>query len=300
MTDIGEKRFSYTILILPALLIYLAVVAFPTIFSILLSLTNYNGGLIFGNPNIEFVGIRSYLWMFTEPTRNFYTSLGNNMLIVAVSVFGQIPLGFILAYVLSRKLIQRGTALFQAMIFLPYIISPIIIGVLFRAFILGSKSVYMEVRSFFVPAAEFAIGSRPIIPVLVVVLWMWTGFYMIIFLAHMQRIDPTIIEAARIDGAKESRILWHITLPALTGEIVTCAILAISGSLKTFDLIYAMTGGGPAGQTRVLSLFMFESAFQGAANYPLANAISTVMVLISIVLIIVTRLVGKAFDREEA
>ena len=300
MTDIGEKRFSYTILILPALLIYLAVVAFPTIFSILLSLTNYNGGLIFGNPNIEFVGIRSYLWMFTEPTRNFYTSLGNNMLIVAVSVFGQIPLGFILAYVLSRKLIQRGTALFQAMIFLPYIISPIIIGVLFRAFILGSKSVYMEVRSFFVPAAEFAIGSRPIIPVLVVVLWMWTGFYMIIFLAHMQRIDPTIIEAARIDGAKESRILWHITLPALTGEIVTCAILAISGSLKTFDLIYAMTGGGPAGQTRVLSLFMFESAFQGAANYPLANAISTVMVFISIVLIVITRLVGKAFNREEA
>jgi len=300
MTDIGEKKFSYTILILPALLIYLAVVAFPTIFSILLSLTNYNGGLIFGNPNIEFVGIRSYLWMFTEPTRNFYTSLGNNMLIVAVSVFGQIPLGFVLAYILSRKLIHRGTALFQAMIFLPYIISPIIIGVLFRVFIVSPHSVYMEIVRFFNPAAEFAIGSRPIIPVLVVILWMWTGFYMIIFLAHMQRIDPTIIEAARIDGANEGNILLHITLPALTGEIVTCAILAISGSLRTFDLIYAMTGGGPAGQTKVLSLFMFESAFQGAANYPLANAISTVMVLISIVLIIVTRLVGKAFNREEA
>jgi len=300
MTDIGEKKFSYTILILPALLIYLAVVAFPTIFSILLSLTNYNGGLIFGNPNIEFVGIRSYLWMFTEPTGNFYTALGNNMLIVAVSVFGQIPLGFILAYILSRKLIHRGTALFQAMIFLPYIISPIIIGVLFRVFIISPHSVYMEILRFFNPAAEFAIGTRPIIPVLVVILWMWTGFYMIIFLAHMQRIDPTIIEAARIDGAKESRILWHITLPALTGEIVTCAILAISGSLRTFDLIYAMTSGGPAGQTKVLSLFMFESAFQGAANYPLANAISTVMVLISILLIIITRYVGKAFSREEA
>jgi len=300
MTDLGEKKFSYTILILPALIIYLAVVAFPTIFSILLSLTNYNGGLIFGNPNIEFVGIRSYLWMFTEPTGNFYTALGNNMLIVAVSVLGQIPLGFILAYVLSRKLIHRGTALFQAMIFLPYIISPIIIGVLFRVFIISPHSVYMEILRFFDPAADFAIGRRPIIPVLVVILWMWTGFYMIIFLAHMQRIDPTIIEAARIDGANEGSILWHITLPALTGEIVTCAILAISGSLKTFDLIYAMTGGGPAGQTKVLSLFMFESAFQGAANYPLANAISTVMVLISILLIIITRYVGKAFDREEA
>ena len=299
MSVISEKRFSYTVLVLPALLIYLAVVAFPTIFSVILSMTNYNGGLIFGNPAITFVGIRSYLWMFTEPTRNFYTSLGNNMLIVAVSVFGQIPLGFGLAYILSRKLIRRGTGLFQAMIFLPYVISPIIIGVLFRVFIISPHSVYMEIVRFFNPAAEFAIGSRPMIPLLVVILWMWTGFYMIIFLAHMQRIDPTIIEAARIDGAKESKILWHITLPALTGEIVTCAILAISGSLRTFDLIYAMTSGGPAGQTKVLSLFMYESAFQGSANYPLANAISTVMVFISIILIIVTRLIGKAFNRGE-
>jgi raffinose/stachyose/melibiose transport system permease protein len=81
---------------------------------------------------------------------------------------------------------------------------------------------------------------------------------------------------------------------------VTCAILAISGSLRTFDLIYAMTSGGPAGQTRVLSLYMYLSAFQGAPNYPLANAISTVMVLISVVLIILTRLVAKLFSEKGA
>ena len=123
--------------------------------------------------------------------------------------------------------------------------------------------------------------------------------YMIIFLANMQRIDPAIIEAARIDGAKESGILWHITLPALSGVIITTAILAISGSLKSFDLIYAMTNGGPAGQTRVLSLYMYQSAFQGAPNYPLANAISTVMVVISIILIIMTMSLGKAFREKE-
>ena len=89
------------------------------------------------------------------------------------------------------------------------------------------------------------------------------------------------------------------SLPALSGVIVTTAILAISGSLKTFDLIYAMTSGGPAGQTRVLSLYMYQSAFQGAPNYPLANAISTVMVLISIVLIVITRRLGKTFGSKE-
>lgn len=299
MTIQGEKRLSYAVLVLPAVIIYLAVVAFPTIFSILLSLTNYNGGLIFGNPDIQFVGLKSYIWMFTEPTGNFYTSLKNNMLIVLVSVFGQIPLGFILAYILSRKLIGRGNSFFQTMIYLPNVISPIIIGVLFNAIIYGRNSVLMEIRRIFDPAATFAINGNPMVPVLIVILWMFTGFYMIIFLANMQRIDPSIIEAARIDGAKEGRILWHITLPALSGVIVTTAILAISGSLKTFDLIYAMTSGGPAGQTRVLSLFMYQSAFQGSPNYPLANAISTVMVLISVVLIIVTRHVGKVFGGKE-
>ena len=93
MTTKGEKKLAYAVLALPAVLIYLAVVAFPTIFSVLLSLTNYNGGLIFGNPDIQFVGLRSYIWMFTEPTHNFYTSLVNNLLIVGISVFGQIPLG---------------------------------------------------------------------------------------------------------------------------------------------------------------------------------------------------------------
>lgn len=300
MTIQREKRLAYAILVLPALIIYLAVVAFPTVFSFLLSLTDYNGGAIFGNPDINFVGLKNYLWMFTEPTGNFYTSLINNLLIVAVSVFGQIPLGFLLAYILSRKLIRRGNKLAQTMIYLPNVISPIIIGVLFNAIIYGRNSAIMEVRRIFDPNAVFVINTNPMIPVLGVILWMYTGFYMIIFLANLQRIDPSIIEAARIDGAKEMQILRHISLPALSGVIITSAILAISGSLKTFDLIYAMTGGGPAGKTRVLSLYMYQSAFQGAPNYPLANAISTVMVLISIVLIIITQWLGKFFaDKEE-
>ena len=294
MTSRNEERFSYALLVIPALLIYLSVMAFPTIFSVLLSLTNYNGGKIFGNPNVRFVGFDSYVWMFTEPTGNFYIALRNNMLIVAVSVFGQIPLGFVLAYILSRKMI-KGTDLFQAVIYLPNVISPVIIGILFTNFINSQNSVYMEIRKMFNPAAEFTLNATPMIPVLVVILWMYTGFYMIIFLANLQRIDVQVIEAAKIDGAKESQVLRYIILPALSGVIVTCVILAIAGSLKSFDLIWVMTRGGPAGQTRVLSIYMYLSAFQGAPNYPLANAISTVMVLISFILIILTRRVEKIF-----
>jgi len=298
MTIKREEKFAYAALVLPALLIYLAVMAFPTIFSVALSVTNYNGGKIFGNPNVRFAGFTSYKWMFTEPAGNFYLALKNNMLIVAISVFGQIPLGFILAYILNRKLI-KGTDFFQSVIFVPNVISPVIIGILFRSFYMSPNSVYMEIIKYFNPNAEFTMMNQPMIPVLVVILWMYTGFYMIIFMANMQRIDPSIIEAARIDGAKEWQILSRIVLPALSGAIVVCSILAIAGSLRSFDLIFVMTQGGPAGMTRVLALYMYLSAFQGASNYPLANAISTVIILISFILIIITKIVENIFGGRE-
>jgi raffinose/stachyose/melibiose transport system permease protein len=283
---------------MPALLIYFSVMAFPTVFSVILSLTNYNGGKIFGSPKFSFVGFASYIEIFTNPNNYFYLALKNNLFIVLMSVFGQIPLGFVLAYILSRRLI-RGVDFFQTMIYLPNVISPVIIGILFKSFYLNSNSVYMEIVRLFNPAAEFAVNSHPMMPVLVVMLWMYTGMYMIIFLANIQRIDISVIEAARIDGASEGQILKYIILPALSGIIVTCAILAISGSLKSFDLIYVMTAGGPANQTNVLSLYMYKMAFQGAVNYPLANAISTVMVIISFILIALTRAVEKRFGGKE-
>jgi raffinose/stachyose/melibiose transport system permease protein len=220
------------------------------------------------------------------------------MLIVAVSVFGQIPLGFTLAYILNQKFV-KGSKFFQALIYLPNVISPIIIGIIFKSIYYGQNSVYMEIVRWFKPGADFVISSQPMIPLLVVILWMYTGFYMIIFLANLQRIDPQIIEAARIDGASEGQILTRIILPALLGVIVTCSILAITGSLRSFDIVYAMTNGGPANLTRVLSLYMYSMAFVGAPNYPLANAISTVMILISFILIIVVRVVEKIIGEKD-
>jgi raffinose/stachyose/melibiose transport system permease protein len=228
----------------------------------------------------------------------FYLALKNNFYIVLISVFGQIPLGFILAYILSRGLI-KGTDFFQTMIYLPCVISPVIIGILFQTFYLNSNSVIMELTKIFNPAAEYKINQYPMTPVLIVTLWMYTGTYVIIFLANLQKIDVSIIEATKIDGANEMQTLRYVILPALSGVIVTSAILAISGSLRSFDLIFVMTQGGPARRTNVLSIYMFDRAFRGAPNYPVANAISTIMVVISFVLIGITKAVEKKFGGKE-
>ena len=280
-------------LVLPALLLFLFVMAFPVIFSIVLSFSTYRSGQIMDINNHGFGGIEAYRKVLTDPL--FYTALKNNIYIVLISVLGQIPLGFFLAYILSRGLV-KGTDFFQAVIYLPNVISAVIIGILFKRFFLGSQSVILELQKLTNPEAIYIPSGTDLIPVLIVILWMYTGLYMLIFLANLQKIDVSVIEASKIDGATEWQTLRYIILPALSGVIVTCAILAISGSLKSFDLIWVMTEGRPADTTSVLSIYMFKKAFRQSPDYPVANAISTIMVIICFILIGLTRAVEKRFS----
>ena len=292
----SEENRAYWILVLPSFLIYFAVMAFPTVFSVVLSVSNYKGGPLFGGRNpFELIGFKWYAKLLQD--EYFYIALINNIKIVAVSVLGQIPLGFFLAYILYRGMV-KGSDFFQTMIYLPCVISTVVIGILWKSFY-SPYGAFPELMRIFNPLYESQLSSHPMLPVLFVVLWMYTGTYLIIFLANLQKIDVSIIEAAKIDGATEMQSLRHIILPALSGVIVTSCILAISGSLKSFDLIYVMTSGGPANRTTVLSLYMFDKAFKGAPNYPLANAISTVMVVISFILILMTMKAEKKFGGRE-
>lgn len=297
ITTHAEERRAYWLFVLPAFAIYLFVMAFPTIFAVYLSLTNYKGGPLFGPKKraLEFVGLKYYRQMFAN--RYFWLALKNNLWIVFVSVFGQIPLGFFMAYLIFRGMI-KGKDFFQTVIYLPCVISTVVIGRLWKA-ITAPNGVIPDIIRMFNPSYVAQNSSSPMVPVLLVILWMYTGTYLIIFLANLQKIDTSVIEAAKIDGATELQALRYIILPSLSGVIVTSAILAISGSLKSFDLIYVMTGGGPAKQTYVLSIFMYDTAFSGAPNYPLANAISIVMCIISFALIGVTKFVEKKFGGRE-
>ena len=291
----SEEKRAYWMLSLPAIIFYFGVMTFPSIFSVVLSLTNYSGGSLFEAGALKFVGFKNYMKVFSD--QYFYISLKNNFWIVLVSVFGQLPLGFFLAYVLTRGLVKCKD-FFQTMIYLPCVISTVVIGILFQTFF-SSHGAWTEIMKWINPSYEWTMNSQPMIPVLFVILWMYTGTYLIIFMANLQKIDPQIMEAATIDGATEWQVLWHIIFPELSGVFVISAILAISGSLKSFDLIYVMTGGGPAKQTYVLSLYMFDKAFRGASDYPMANTISTIMVVISLVLIGIVKTLEKKFGAKE-
>lgn len=284
------------IFVLPALAVYLAVIAFPIISSVGLSFTDYN---IYKNLAI-WTGLANYIKIFKDPV--FWFSMRNNFIVIFVSVFGQIPLGFGLAYLIYRKLVKRS-GFFQAMVFLPTVISTIIIGILW-------SKMFSPIGV--VPRIIQAITNNPsysmtimnsknlaMIPIGFVLLWVYTGTYLIIFLANLQNIDPNIIEAAQIDGATDGQIFIKIIVPQLYGVIVLTSILAISGSLRSFDLLFAMTGGGPAYYTNLLSIYMYRQSFI-FYDYGIGSAVSTVMVFLSIVLVILVRFVRRKVETMEA
>lgn len=282
--------------VLPALSVYLAIIAFPIISSVGLSFTDFN---IYKNLAI-WTGLANYIKIFKDPV--FWFSMRNNLIVIFVSVFGQIPLGFGLAYLIYRKLVKRS-GFFQAMVFLPTVISTIIIGILWSKMFSPIGVVPNIIQSITNnPNYSMTIMNSKqlaMIPIGFVLLWVYTGTYLIIFLANLQNIDPNIIEAAQIDGATDGQIFIKIIVPQLYGVIVLTSILAISGSLKSFDLLFAMTGGGPAYYTNLLALYMYQKAFI-FYDYGVGSAVSTVMVFLSIVLVILIRFVRRKVETMEA
>ena len=284
------------IFVFPALAIYLAVIAFPIISSMGLSFTDYN---IYKNLAI-WTGLANYIKIFKDPI--FWFSMKNNFFVIFVSVFGQIPLGFTLAYLIYRRLVKRG-GFFQAMVFLRTVISTIIIGILWSK-MFSPIGVVPRIIQVITNNPDYSMTimtnkNLAMIPIGFVLLWVYTGTYLIIFLANLQNIDPDIIEAAQIDGATDGQIFRKIIIPQLYGVLVLTSILAISGSLRSFDLIFAMTGGGPAYYTNLLSIYMYNQSFI-FYNYGVGSAVSTVMVVLSIVLVFLIRFARRKIDIMEA
>ncbi len=291
MTISREKKVAYGVLVGPAVLVYASIIIFPILFSLVAGFTEWNG---LSAPT--FVGLDNYTRMFTDPV--FRLGLRNNLLIVAVSVFGQIPFGFALAYIIYRRMV-RGYAFFETMIFLPITISAIVVAKLWNQ-IFSPRGLFTEFVRILSENDRFVLTifeSRTfaILPILFVILWMYTGIYMVIFLANLQRIDPGVIEAAVIDGAREHQILLRVVLPQMVNIVFTTAVFAIAGSLKSFDLIFAMTGGGPAHYTEVIAIYMYLNTFK-YYNYGFGSAVSMMIVFLSLGLITAVQAVFRRLE----
>ena len=285
----------------PALVVYLAIVAYPVFYSVFLSFSDFNpnkGG------NWNFVGLMHYTRMLQDP--NFWHALKNNLIVVAVSVFGQIPIGFVLAYILYRNMV-KARIFFQSMLFLPHFLSVIVIGTIWKRMFEADGPVSGIIQ--FVtgdPSAQFTMmlhANQVMIPIGFALIWIYTGLYMIIFLANLQKIEDSLIESAKIDGANEAQIFMRIIVPILWGTILISSVLAIAGSLKGFDLIFGITTQGLQRQNAlVLPIFMYETAFRDYSDpmrFAYGSTISNAIVIISLIMIVFSNFISKCFNPGE-
>jgi raffinose/stachyose/melibiose transport system permease protein len=280
-----KNKLAILIGLVPALLIYLIFSIIPILISIYYSFMDWNG---FGP--MEFVGLQNFIDIAKDPI--FWKSVKNNIFVVIASVFGQIPIALGLALLLNRKL--KGAKIFRTIGFMPVVISTVVISLTWNM-LLNSEFGFVNQLLKVIGLESWAqnwLGDPKLamISVCITIIWQFVGLYFIIFLAALQNVPGEVLEAAEIDGASGWKRTLFITIPMIWDTIILAVILCISGSLKTFDLIYVMTNGGPAHSTEVMAIYMYEKTFS-SMKYGYGSAVSLYIFAFSLLLIWITKMV---------
>mgnify|MGYP005633511955 FL=1 len=236
-----------------------------------------------GNPNWRWVGLQNYITVFFDD-EEFYTSFFNNIRWLIFS-FIAIPIGLLLALFVNQQI--AGMRYIKSLFYFPFVISSVVIGMIFTWFYNPRYGALAFVLNFFGldPIPVLADESLATYGIIIASLFPGIAYTMILYITGLTGVNREIIEAGRIDGATGFTMLWHIILPQLKAVTLICIVVTIVGSLRSFDLIAVMTAGGPWGSTEVLAYKVFrESLFNYRMGY--GAAIATILFLIMDIYII--------------
>jgi raffinose/stachyose/melibiose transport system permease protein len=276
----------------PAFLLFVVFGLAPILYNFILGL--YRTDLM--SPAV-FIGFRNYSNLFRDTI--FLQGLRNNLLMVAGSFLAHMPLALLLGSILFHKI--RGAKFFQSVFFLPCVVCGAAVGLTWN-FIYNSEFGMINGILDILNMASLkhqwlADESMVIFAIIVVVMWQYVGYHMVIQLAAMRNISPSLYEAAAIDGASKWHQFTKITLPLLKPILKIDTILIITGSLKYFDLVFVMTGGGPSHASEVLSTYMYYQGFR-TLKYGYAGAIGNILLLLCIAVIWLCNAVFKSENYE--
>lgn len=291
---ISDTRTQAVLLLGPALVIYVVFAVFPMLDVIWLSFFKWNGL----DPVKTYVGTANYVDVFTKDPV-FWVAFRNTMIWTALSVIIPPMIGLALALGLNQPIFGRNSL--RAVYYLPVIIAPIAVATMWRWMydpFFGLFGQIMTSLGFGTLVPDW-LGNRNIAlySAFAAYVWQSVGFSMVLFLAGLQGVDRSLVEAARIDGAGRWSVFRYVTLPALRTTLTIVLVLAIISSLKAFDIVYGLTGGGPAQSTQMLALWAFTQSMQ-IFDFGRGSAIS--VVLLGVTLAVVIPYMRWSQKREEA
>lgn len=279
-TAIRSKGFI-ALALLPALLLFLLFVIVPVFWSAYYGFFNWKG-----LGEAKFIGLGNYNEILHD--RIFWRALRNNLIIVASSLVGQIPIALILAIMLLKN--SFFSRLIRSAVFMPMVLSTVVVGLIWGYIYhpqFGLANKVLEIIG--LESWTRAWLSDPKVNMLAISIpinWSNIGPYLVIFIAALQNISPEVNDAAQIDGATRWKKLILVTLPMIWGTVVVTMVLCISGSLKAFDHVIVMTGGGPAQSTELLATYMYNNTFD-VYRYGYGSAVSTMIMIISALLLLI-------------
>jgi len=289
---LGKKlNVEVIILLLPAIAVLLFTTIFPFIYSIWIALHNI---ILFYPIPLRFVGLDNFAASNFNPIYGFWQAAQVTAIFTGVSLAIEFTLGLGIALLLNKEF--RGVWILRFMLILPLLISPVSTGLLFRLMFLPNDWAF---ANWFL-STLFRIGpinwlAEPNLAMLVVILtdvWQWTPFMALIFLAGLQVLPPEPFEAAVIDGATPLKMFRYITIPMLREMFAITILLRLMDSLKTFDIIYIITQGGPGVTTQTLNFNAFVQGFI-FGNISIAASqilmMTVFVILLTILLINITR-----------
>jgi ABC-type sugar transport system permease subunit len=279
----GRLRLEIAVLSGPAILVFVALVIFPVALAAYYGFYKWQG---YGVPT-DWVGLNNYKLILTDPA--FHQVLLHNGMIVVLSLVIQGPLSILLALLLNQKI--RGRSLIRVLIFVPFVISEVIVGTGWSLMLQPTgalNDLLHHVGLGFLAADWLADPNRAIWSLMGIITWKYIGFAVILMLAGLQSIPGELAEAARIDGASYWQVQRHIMVPLLGPTIRIWAFLSILGALQLFDLVYIIWGqyvAGTAG-TSTMATYMVANG-RNAGNYGYGNAVAVVMFLISLIVALI-------------
>lgn len=272
-----RHALSAYLYLLPAIILVVGVVHVGIVANIAYSTLDWNGI----SANSTFVGGANYQKLLADPT--FWTSLRNTTIFAVATIFIQMLLGFFIAVLVRTRTVLRG--LLRTLAFVPVVLAPAVVATAFRFLLTPDGAVNTLLSTLSgqeVNQAWLADPNTALATIILINVWQYTGYSFLIYDAAMGQIDPAVIEAARIDGASTGKVLQLIVAPLLSGSHLVLMVLGVISALKTFELVFLTTTGGPGTSTQVLTGYIYQQVIgQFHAGY--GAALSVALVAIALV-----------------
>lgn len=291
MDKILRKKSTILSFLIPALVVYTLVVFVPIVWSFVVSFTNWDGFT-----GMTFAGIQNYVRMLAKD-KYFWPVVRQTLVYVALQIVFQVGGGLLLALLLAA--LNRGRAVLQTAYFIPVIISSVAICQIFSKLLSVTPEGFINHLLSLVgvqkPIEWLTTPGLSLVTAAFVEGFKTQGTYMVVFLAALLTIPGDIVEAGRIDGANSWQILMRIKLPYISHIILANSVLVLNNSLRSFDIPYLLTAGGPGTTSELLASYMYKQAFS-SMKYGYGSAISVFIVALAIVL---ASLFMRQFDTPE-